>query len=192
VDQVLAEAQRFGQEWADSDPLVAVASARRLAHAVDEALRAAVDRARNAGRTWQEVGDLLGTSRQAAFQRFGRPVDPRTGERMQQRELVPDAVERSIALFVDYIEGRYDDVQRDFDDRMLEVVTVEKLDTTWADVVGSNGAYEGMGEPFARALAQYTVVDVPLKFEAGDMVGRVTFRPDGKIGGLFVVRSEFA
>jgi hypothetical protein len=44
------------------------------------ALRLSVERAREAGRTWQELGDVLGVSRQAAFQRFGHPVDPRTGQ----------------------------------------------------------------------------------------------------------------
>lgn len=192
VDQVLAEAQRFGQDWADVDPLVAVSSARRLARAVDDALRAAVDRARQAGRTWQTIGDLLGTSRQAAFQRFGRPVDPRTGEPMQQHEMVPEATERAIAVLVDFIEGRYDDVRRDFDDKMLEVVDVERLRTTGAHLVASIGPYQGMGDPFTRMLAEYTVVDLPLEFEAGDLVGRVSFRGDGKISGLVVLRPEFA
>lgn len=45
----------------------------------DRVLSAAVDAVRTAGGTWQEIGTALGTSRQAAFQRFGRPVGPRTG-----------------------------------------------------------------------------------------------------------------
>jgi hypothetical protein len=192
VDQVLAEAERFGQDWADAEPLVAVASARRLARAVDDALRTAVERARSTGRTWQEIGDLLGTSRQAAFQRFGRPIDPRTGEPMQQVEMVSDAAERAVALFVAYVEQRYDDLRRDFDDRMLASVHETKLIDTWTNVAGMFGAYEGMGEPFVRPIARMTVVDVPLRFEAGDMVGRVAFHPDGKVGGFFVMRPEFA
>ena len=36
----------------------------------------------SAGRTWQEIGDLLGVTRQAAFQRYGKPIDPRTGDVM--------------------------------------------------------------------------------------------------------------
>lgn len=190
-DLILAEARRFGQDWSDPDPLVAVASARRLAGAVDDALRAAVERARAAGRTWQEIGDLLGTSRQAAFQRFGRPIDPRTGEPMRQQPLLPGAAERAIALFVEYVDGHYDEIRRDFTERMLDAVSTEKLIETWAQVVTYFGAYEGMGEPFARVLNGMTVVDVPLRFEAGDMVGRVAFAPDGKVAGLFVLRTEF-
>ena len=40
---------------------------------------------------------MLGTSRQAAFQRFGRPVDPRTGLAMT-RTLPPDAADRAVAI----------------------------------------------------------------------------------------------
>lgn len=193
VDQVLAEAHRLGQDWTEPDPLVAVVSARRLARAVDDALRAAVDRARNAGRTWQEIGDLLGTSRQAAFQRFGRPVDPRTGERMlAQQDLLPGAAERAVDLFADFVEGRYEDVRRLFDDRMLDALDVEKMAVTWATVVSGNGAYEGMDAPFVRPIAEYTVVDLPLRFEAGDIVGRVAFGSDGKVSGLFLLRPEMA
>jgi hypothetical protein len=188
VDQVAAAADRFGRHWADADPRSAVTSARELAQAVDEALRAAVLRARAAGRTWQTIGDLLGTSRQAAFQRFGRPIDPRTGEPMTTQALTPGAAEHAVALLVDLMEGRYEQVRQDFDDTMNTQVGLAKLASTSAAMVG---AYEGMGEPFTRTQGELTVVDVPLRFEAGEMVGRVAYRADGKVAGLFVVRPEF-
>jgi hypothetical protein len=192
VDQVAAAADRFGRHWADPDPLSAVTSARELAQAVDEALRAAVLRARTAGRTWQTIGELLGTSRQAAFQRFGRPIDPRTGEPMTTQAPTPGAAERAVALLVDLMEGHYEQVTQDFDDTMNTQVDLATLASTSAQVAGMVGAYEGMGEPFARAHGELTVVDVPLRFEAGDMVGRVAYRADGKVAGLFVLRPEFA
>ncbi len=52
-------------------PLEAMAAARELSCATDAALRTAVDRARAAGHSWSSIGDVLGTTRQAAFQRFG-------------------------------------------------------------------------------------------------------------------------
>jgi hypothetical protein len=67
--------------------LAAVRIATELAAAAAQALRLSVDSARAAGRTWQELGDVLGLSRQAAFQRFGHPVDPRTGEPMSNAML---------------------------------------------------------------------------------------------------------
>jgi hypothetical protein len=49
------------------------------------------------------------------------------------------------------------------------------------------GALERSGEPFARRMADLTVVDVPLTFEAAPMVGRISFRPGLRIAGLFVL-----
>ncbi|MGI8447368.1 MAG: hypothetical protein ACR2MP_09355 [Streptosporangiaceae bacterium] len=67
---------------ATGSPLEALAAARELSGATDAALRAAVDQARTAGQSWSRIGDVLGTTRQAAFQRFGRPglaADPQPG-----------------------------------------------------------------------------------------------------------------
>lgn len=192
VEQVAQATERFAMDWTEPDPLVAVASARQLARAVDEALRAAVTRARDAGRTWQEIGDLLGTSRQAAFQRFGRPIDPRTGVPMTH-ELLDGAAERGAALFADLMAGRYEQIQPELDDRVTERLGPEGLANTANSVAGMVGRYEGMGEPIAKGHPpNFTVVDVPLRFEAGDMTGRVTYNPDGKVAGLFVLRPEFA
>jgi hypothetical protein len=104
----------------------------------------------------------------------------------------PGAAERAVALLVDLMEGHYEQVTQDFDDTMNTQVDLATLASTSAQVAGMVGAYEGMGEPFARAHGELTVVDVPLRFEAGDMVGRVAYRADGKVAGLFVLRPEFA
>ena len=72
-----------GQGWESSTGasspapagLAAVQVASELAAVSAAALRLSVDQARAAGHTWQELGDVLGVSRQAAFQRFGHPVD---------------------------------------------------------------------------------------------------------------------
>lgn len=192
VEQVVAATERFGIDWSEPDPLVAVASARQLARAVDDALRAAVTRARDAGRTWQEIGDLLGTTRQAAFQRFGRPIDPRTGAPMTQ-ETLPGAAEKGAAFFADLMAGNYATLEPELDETVTERLGPNGLANTAASVASLVGRYEGMGEPSVRAHPpNYTVVDVPLRFEAGDMTGRITYRPDGRISGLFVLRPEFA
>lgn len=67
--------------------LAEVAAAAEAVRRADDHLRAAVEAARASGRTWQEVGDALGITRQAAFQRFGRPIDPRTGTPMSTNVL---------------------------------------------------------------------------------------------------------
>ena len=66
-------------------PLAVVAVIRSLARVVEDGMREGGQAARQAGHTWAELGDLLGTTRQAAFQRFGRPLDPRTEPRWLTR-----------------------------------------------------------------------------------------------------------
>jgi hypothetical protein len=53
------------------DPLAALAAMTALRQAIHEREREAVFRALET-HTWREVGEALGVSKQAAFQRFGR------------------------------------------------------------------------------------------------------------------------
>jgi hypothetical protein len=170
-------------------PLKAVVEALELTRAADRTLRAAVERAREAGHSWQEIGAVLGTSRQAAFQRFGRPIDPRTGAAMTEATL-PGAAERAVAVLADIVEGRWEQACRDFDETMAAAVDPAKIAAVWAQVAGTVGRYERMGTPFARQLGDYTVVDVPLHCEAGEVTGRVSYNRDGTVGGLFLLPTE--
>jgi Protein of unknown function (DUF3887) len=167
------------------EPLAAVAAARDLSAATAAALQEAVDRARAAGHSWREIGDVLDTTRQAAFQRFGRPVDPRTGMQMTGA-ILPGAADRAVALFAHFAEGRWEEVLGDFDDFMRERHDADRLARGWAHTVGMVGRFERIGEPFARQAGDDTVVDVPLHFEAGDGIGRVRFDRDGKVAGLLL------
>lgn len=175
----------------DASPLDAVVATRDLARAVDQAMRAAVDRARATGHTWQEIGDVLGSSRQAAFQRFGRPLDPRTGTPMTDK-ILPGAAERAAALVADLTDGRWEEVRRDFDETVAAGLSATKLAATWAQAVGMVGAYEGMGEPVPHQAGDHTIVDIPLSFEAGDLTARVAYDGDGKVAGLFLRRPDTA
>jgi hypothetical protein len=51
-------------------PLEGIREARGVERALDKVLRDQVRRARDAGCSWTEVGDALGTSKQAAWERF--------------------------------------------------------------------------------------------------------------------------
>jgi Protein of unknown function (DUF3887) len=159
----------------------AVVAARELRRLTELAMRAAVDRARAAGATWQDIGDALGASRQAAFQRFGRPLDAPPD---------PGAADRAVAILLDLVEGRFAEVRRQFDATMLEAVPVSKLTDVRERIAGLVGAYRGMGEPFAHRAGDLTVVRVPLRFEAGELAGEATFDGAGKIAGLFVRRPD--
>src|SRR5262245_39825300 len=74
------------------DPLDLMRAAHEVQDGAEALMAAAVQQARDGGRTWQEIGDVLGVSRQAAFQRYGKPIDPRTGKVMTTKAL-PEANE---------------------------------------------------------------------------------------------------
>jgi hypothetical protein len=166
-----------------SSPGGAVAAARELSAAAETALQAAVDQARASGQSWRDIGEALGTTRQAAFQRFGHPIDPRTGQPMS-REIPPDAADRAVAVFDWHNQGRWPEILGQLDDTMRAHHDPAILSRGWATMASMFGRLERVGEPFARRVADDTVVDVPLHFEAGDARGIVRFSEDGKIAGM--------
>jgi hypothetical protein len=166
-------------------PLEALAAARDLSAAAGQALQQAVDRARAAGHSWREIGDVLGTTRQAAFQRFGHPVDPRTGVPMSTNS-APGTAGRAVTILACLAEGRWEEARQDFNAKMSQALDGRRLADAWARMASLVGGYEGMGEPFAHRVADHTVVEIPLRFEAGEATGRVVFDEDGKVAGLWL------
>ena len=162
---------------------VAVGAARDLLAAADAALQAAVDRARSAGQSWRDIGDVLGTSRQAAFQRFGHPVDPHIGAPMN-RTVPSGSIERVTDFVGSFTANRWTEVLGCFDGRMRERHDAERLASGWAQLTGMFGAYEGMGEVSPIAVGDATVVDVLLRFEAGEAMLWVRFDHAGRVSGL--------
>jgi hypothetical protein len=166
-------------------PLEALAAARDLSAVAGQALQEAVDRARAAGHSWREIGNVLGTTRQAAFQRFGHPVDPRTGVPMST-QIAPGTTDRAVTIVACLAEGRWEEARRDFNAKMSQALDGKRLAAAWARMASLVGGYEGMGEPFAHRVADHTVVEIPLRFEAGEATGRVVFDEDGKVAGLWL------
>jgi Protein of unknown function (DUF3887) len=164
--------------------LTTVAVIRSLARVVEDGMREAVQQARQAGHTWAEIGELLGTTRQAAFQRFGRPLDPRTGVPMAE-EILPGAAGRAAGLLADVAEQHWEQATSGFSARMAKALDARGLAAAWAHVIGMAGEYQGMGEPVAHQAGDYTVVDVPLRFEAAALTGRVSYDRAGQVAGLY-------
>jgi hypothetical protein len=175
--RLLAECER------PQSPVAAVGAARDLLDAAEAALQAAVDRARAAGQSWRDIGDVLGTSRQAAFQRFGHPVDPRTGAPMI-RTVASGAVERATEFLACFTAGHWDEALGYLDDRMRERHDTERLANGWSAMTGMFGGFEGMGEVSPVPVGDSTVVDVVLRFEAGEAMLWVRLDHDGRVSGL--------
>jgi hypothetical protein len=188
----LAEAAGAGSALPAAGYLGLLRSARDADALAGQALRLCAQQARDAGCTWQEIGDLLGVTRQAAFQRFGKPVDPRTGEPMDKTVHMADAAERAVQVVTDVLEGRMDHARQSFNAQVLAAFTDEARGSALATVAGLVGSFEGFGdgEPFTRRIGDHTVVDIPLRYEAGDMKARVAFDPDEKVAGLFILQPD--
>lgn len=75
VRRIALEAATGGQDRPAStkaDVAIVVAVAATASDAAHHAVHEAVGRARSAGLSWSEIGQILGISRQAAYQRFGK------------------------------------------------------------------------------------------------------------------------
>lgn len=57
---------------ADVDPATGLRAVVALRRLTDDLERRQVQRARDAGWSWQQIGDALGVSRQAAHKKYGR------------------------------------------------------------------------------------------------------------------------
>jgi hypothetical protein len=189
--QLLADALRHTDGVPSGLSTVQLAVALRAVS--DEALAVCVRQAREAGHTWQELGDVLHTTRQAAFQRFGRPssaaVKPGMGAPVSS-DVLPGAGELALALIGAFFDGLDAQVTADFDETMLAQLPAEKLDDVRLQLLDLVGSYQSAGEPFVRRIGKHTVVDVPLEFEAGPMKGRVAYDQEARVAGLFVLNPE--
>ncbi|SEL52188.1 DUF3887 domain-containing protein [Streptacidiphilus jiangxiensis] len=192
ADQARALARALANPVEPPAYLDLVRRAQDIDSLAEQVLKLCVQQSRDAGHTWQELGDLLGVTRQAAFQRFGKPIDPRTGAPMDKTVRMTDAAERAIALVSAVLDGRMEEARRSFNAQVLAAFTDEVRADGLATVTGLVGAYEGFddGDPFVRRIGDHTVVDVPLRFEAGEMKARVAFDTDEKVAGIFILTPD--
>jgi hypothetical protein len=107
------------EQWLDSlgvDPAEAhdgrhmrrISAAAEALDAAHDELHAAVKAARLAGDTWSMIGTALGTTRQAAFQRFGQTTadDRASGQVAIERDLDRPRGPRKSVLVAENLGGR--------------------------------------------------------------------------------------
>jgi hypothetical protein len=166
------------QDAGAPSPMTALSAARTTADAIEHATQVLVQQSRTAGHTWQEIGELLAITRQAAQQRFGQTT--------------PNAVQAQLAGraagIVDKLNsGAWQQVAAGFDQVMRAELSPERLRTTWEAIVASAGSLETTGPSSVVQRGPYRIVDVPLLFTHGPMKARVVFNHDERISGLFVL-----
>jgi len=113
LDELLAHAIAAagpGLEGLPDDPgahLELVARTDRAHRRTVEMLRAAVLAARAAGHSWDAIGGALGTTRQAAQQRFGRVADAPEADRGQRRTRLVSGLTAFNEMAALALAGRY-------------------------------------------------------------------------------------
>ena len=173
------------------DAVAGLETAVRMRTLTEDVIAASVQRARREGASWQAIGTQLGVSRQAAFQRYGKPIDPRTGAAMNTTPLAgADAL--AIAVIEDLAAARWEAITARFDDTMRQGLSADALAAAWAQIIGQAGAFEGHDAPECTRAADVTITNTALHHEAGDFVARIAFRDDQSIAGLFILTPEQA
>ncbi|WP_319436929.1 DUF3887 domain-containing protein [Mycobacterium sp. RTGN5] len=152
----------------ESDPLELVRAAREARDRAEASLTAAVQQAREAGRSWQEIGEVMNTN------------------------ALPEAEELARTVIDDLAHARWADVRARFDATMRDGLTEEGLAEGWAHIAGLAGAYESHGDTDAVRAGDFTTTNTPLSFEAGEFVARISFRDDQSIAGLYILDPDAA
>lgn len=173
-------------------PLRTVAAVHGLGDQTARMMTAAVAAARASGATWQQIGQVLGVSRQAAFQRFGRvPLREEQPQRAAPGIGADDAdaaaVSGAATVLGHLASGSWQAVVDRFDDAMLERLGPEGLAAAWTQIVDAAGPFVRHGATEASRAAGLTVTNTLLEFERDECTARIAFRQDGRISGLFIL-----
>ncbi|MGC4108120.1 MAG: hypothetical protein QM753_17490 [Thermomicrobiales bacterium] len=149
----------------------------------DRALHAIVHEARAAGFSWQQIGDITGTSRQGAAQRFGTTppaVDDLTVEPLANATAL--AASTITAFFANDHAGFRASMSRS----IAAAVTAKRHDVFRRQITESLGELEAVDSAAAEIslLGDVTMVSTPLRFPGGAATGVVSFTPDARVLGF--------
>jgi hypothetical protein len=160
-----------------------------------ERLQEWVSTARSQDVSWQEIGDTLGVSRQAAFKRFGTKGE---GETMAASGM--DLTDRTSEVFAHLDAGDYEAVRAHMTYACGRALTKRKLTSVWDHVRSETGRLDACVEATVRTadgttplnklvnrhLSNGAIVQVTLRHEAGEWIGRVAYNGSGKITGIVI------
>ena len=91
---------------------------------------------------------------------------------------------RAEALLKNLQAGRYADVVKEFDPKMVQAIPEERLRAVWEMLTAQFGAVKSVEERRSGELKGLQTVELILAFERERVVQRVVFGADGKIAGL--------
>lgn len=187
-----------------ADLLGEVRAAVDTLSSAEKALTEAVGLARQAGHTWQQIGETLGITRQAAFKRFGHVMDPATGDTVTLATTAPVATltEQVVTWLA---SGKLNDLHRAMTWTCRRQLPQRELASTWAEVLAAVGAVEHVDSHQVRDAHGHVLVEdaevgetypvpgigrVIVHHEAGESVCHVAFSRDGKVSGVLLAMVE--
>lgn len=167
----------------DASVMAAISATRSLSLLVEDTLHALVQQARAEGHTWAEVGELLHVTRQAAFARF---AGSDTAAALDFSDMPPldGAEQRARSLLDDFLQGHLEEARATFDDYFRERASLELLKNHRGRLEHRFGAVLEVGTAKVMVRDGFTVVDLPVAFEHGDMRNRTSFDVDGQVTGF--------
>lgn len=160
-----------------------------------ERLQELVAAARSNGVSWQDIGGVLGVSRQAAFKRFGAKGEGETGGAP-----AIDLSDRTSEVFEHLDAGDYEAVRAHMTYACGRALTKRKLMSVWDQVQSETGRLDAcvnatvqtadgstpLNKFANRYLSTGAIVQVTLRHEAGEWIGRVAYNGSGKITGILI------
>lgn len=167
-----------------------------------DSLRHAVQEGRRAGRTWADIGAVLGMSRQAAFKRFGVVTNPADGRRMTGATMSTAQITAITEQVFDHIAaGDYSALEAKLHPDVRSELSEQIISETWARVLTDIGERESYADTHVAFPAGEridndeqvlgTVVGVTtLQCEAGEVMGRVAVDEQLRVVGLLIVAPD--
>ena len=95
-----------------------------------------------------------------------------------------EALEKGKQLLKDLAAGNTKAVHDTFDKAMTEMMPLEGVAATWAQIQMQAGKYQELVEAKVVTQEGHFIVLLTLKFERGELINRLVYRPDGLLGGM--------
>lgn len=180
--------------------------ALRALHEAEQGLEKAVAAERAMGRSWANIGERLGVTRQAAFKRFGRVTDVLTGEIMTARS-IDHLTELTEAFFTHVARGEQELTMGMVHPTVRRELPWESVSAAWNRCLAEFGALERPSGSFIThpgglapvetlaALSDGKMLGIAvgvttLEQEAGAVMGRVAFDQDDAIVGVLYLSTD--
>lgn len=172
-----------------TDLLNRITSAEAELHRATAALDDSVADARAAGATWQQVGDAIGISKQAAAQRFTPHSDA--------EDAVPSHIEEDLGVIT---RDFFNAWARNDTDAMYAHMTYttgrllprRKMARVWQTVLEACGPYRSLKRLVVERYHRDYLVTFRLDHGNGEPVGQIMFNTKLKMTGMMIFNDDSA